>query len=144
MQHLSYQFPFKYGKQVLLINSFVSSVAVFIFMIFYLLYGGTSKIEVFCFLILYISASSTFDYYLIKSKSIKYDTKSLLIQNDPDNWEEIPLKNVIKIKRTYHYFYKLYYRCNDASKKETVFFISPNPSFFKSRKVKEVLDYASK
>lgn len=144
MQLLSFQFYFKYGKNILVISSIVTSVALFIFMVYYLLWGTTSKIEVFCFLMLYIFTSNIFNYYLAKSKSIKYDSKSMLIQSDPNNWEEIPIKNLIEIKRTYHYFYTLYYRSTDASEKKVIFFISPNPSFFKSKKVKEVLDYASK
>jgi hypothetical protein len=144
MKELSYQFPFKYGKKILLGSSIVTGIALLSFMFFYPLWETTNKIGVFCFLMLYISASSIFDYYLIKSKLIKYDYNSFFIQSDSDNWEEIPIKRLIKITRTYHYFYTLHFRCQDSSVKKIVFFISPNPSFLKSKKVKEVLDYASK
>ena len=144
MQQLSYQFPFKYGKNILLISSIITSIALLVFMILYLLLGTTNRIGVFCFLTFYIVASNIFNYYLIISKSIKYDPKSILIKRKPETWEEIPIKDLIKIKRTYHYFYTLCYRTNDTSEKKVIFFISPNPSFFKSKKVKDVLDYANK
>lgn len=141
---LSFQFYFKYGKNILIISSIVTSIAIFIFMIFYLLFGTKSKIEVFSFLMFYISTSNIFNYYLIKSKPIKYDSKSIFIQNGPNYWVEIPIKSIIKIKRTFHYFYTVYFRNNDASEKKVIFFISPNPSFVKSKKVKEILSYAKK
>jgi hypothetical protein len=142
MKQLSFKFNLKCGKNLIVVASIIADVALFVFMVYYILWGTNDKIEVFCFLTLYLSTSNIFNFYLIKSKSIKYNSNFLYIENDNGKWEEIPIKSVIKIKRTYYYFYSIYYEI--TSLKKVVFFISPNPSFFKSRKVKEILDYASK
>lgn len=144
MEQLSFKFYLKYGKNILLITSIIASIALFLFMICYLLWGANNKIQVFCFLSLYISTSNIFNYYLIKSKSIKYDSDYLYIEHSNYNLEKIPIKNVVRIKRTYHYFYTIHYNSNKAEEETILFFISPNPSFFKSKKVKEVLNYAKK
>lgn len=144
MKPLSFEFYLKYGRNILVITSIIANIVLFLFMVFYLLWGTNNKIQVFCFLTLYISTSNIFNYYLIKSKSIKYDSSYLYIENSNDNLEKIPIKNVIRIRRTYHYFYTIYYNSNETVEGKIIFFISPNPSFFKSKKVKEVLSYAKK
>lgn len=144
MEQLSFKFYLKYGKNILVISSITTSIALLLFMLFYLLWGTDNKIQVFCFLTLYLSTSNIFNYYLIRSKSVKYDSNFLYIENGHNNWKEIPIRSVVKIERTYHYFYTIYYKSTEILGGKVVFFISPNPSFFKSKKVKEVLNYAKK
>lgn len=139
MKQLSYKYRFKFGKRFNIISSIISSIAILIFIIYYIIFGGEIKIEAFCFLALYLLYSNIFNYYTIISKTIKYNSDYFFIQQESDNWEEISIKNITKIKRTFHYFYTIHYKIiND--KKKVVFFISPNPSFFKSPEVKEILD----
>jgi hypothetical protein len=143
MSQLSYKFRFKFGKRFNIISSIISSIAILIFIIYYIIFGGKIKIEAFCFLALYILYSNIFNYYLIISKTIKYNSDYFFIQQKSDDWEKIPIKNITKIKRTFHYFYSIHYKIiND--KKKVVFFISPNPSFFKSQGIKEILSYIKK
>ena len=109
MKQLSFKFNLKCGKNLIVVASIIADVALFVFMVYYILWGTNDKIEVFCFLTLYLSTSNIFNFYLIKSKSIKYNSNFLYIENDNGKWEEIPIKSVIKIKRTYYYFYSIYY-----------------------------------
>ena len=126
----------------MVVTSILASILLLLFLVYYLLWGGDSKMQVFCFSVLYIFMSSVFDYYLIKSKSVKYDSSFLYIGNGGDNWREISIKSVVKIKRTYYCFCTIYCMRNDMLEDRIVFFLSPNPSFFKSEEIKEVLCYA--
>ena len=144
MKQLSFEFYYKFLKKILIISSILSNFAILVFIIYYMFWGTNYKILAFCFLMIYVIISSVYNYYLIKSKSIKYDSNSILIQIKPNNWEVISLKRIIKIKRTYHYFYTIYYKSSEASIEKVIFFISPNPSFSKSEKVKEIFNFAEK
>lgn len=139
---LSFQFYFKYGKAIYIACSAITNIAILSFASYYLLYGINDKIWVFVFLMFYFFSSNIFNYYLIKSKAIKYNTKSIFVQNEFDVWIVIPINRIMKIKRTYHYFYTIHYINNDSYESIVIFFISPNPSFYKSIKIKEILNYA--
>ena len=141
MKELSFKFYFRCGKHLIVSTSITGSILLFLFMLYYVFWCSNIKIEVLFFAMFYILTSNIFNYYLIKSKSIKFDSKSIFIKGKSNNWEEISIKSIIKIKRTYYYFYTIHYASIDAVEKKVVFFISPNPSIYKSNKVKEVLSY---
>jgi len=142
MKQLSFKFYWKFSKCLMVVTSIIANVLLLLFLVYYPLWGGDSKMQVFCFLMSYILISGIFDYYLMKSKSVKYDSDFLYIENGNDNWRKISIKSVVKIKRTYYYFCTIYCKRNDMLEDRIVFFLSPNPSFFKSKEVKEVLFYA--
>lgn len=127
----------------MVVSSVFTSIAIFIFMLYYVLCGKNNRIEVFSFLTLYIVTTNIFNYYLIKSKIIKYDSDFLYIFNGDNNFDQISIKDVVRINRTYHYFYTIHYIKSEVEEK-VVFFISPNPPFSKSNKVKEILHLAKK
>lgn len=142
MKLLSFQFDFKFSKLVLIICSLISTFAIIIFLFYYLVNGISNKFGISCFLVIYLIISNIFSYNISRSKNIVYDSKTLIIQINRNIFEEVPIRRVIKIKRTFFYFYTLYYwgPCNIS--KKVIFFISPNPSFSKPKQVEEVLTYA--
>jgi hypothetical protein len=140
MTNLSFRFYFGFAKEVILISGLIIRILLLILLGYLILYRN-NQIDVILFLIFYIVVTSIYDYYLLVSKNIKYDYLTLYVQRNKDVWEEIPIKNILRIKRTYHYFYTIHYKISDFPEKKVVFFISPNPPFCKTKKVKEVLSY---
>lgn len=142
-KQLSFIFYYKNSKNILSISSIITNILIFLFAINYLFIGTNNKFEIFIFSLAYVSTSSILTYFLMKSRRIAYDSKFIYIEQKPNIWLDIEIQKILKIKRTFYYFYTIFYLDSNSFIKKVVFFISPNPSLYRSEKVKEVLKYAN-
>ncbi len=67
-----------------------------------------------------------FDYFLSKSLNINYDENYLYVEIRRKHFISIPLNKIEEIVHLGN---------------QTFYFISPNPSFFRQKEVKELLNY---
>jgi hypothetical protein len=139
MNYLSFRFYFSFEKKAILISAVVIRILL-LYLLGYLVLYKNNQIDVILFLIFYIIVTSIYDYYLLISKNIKYDSFALYIERGK-NWEEIQLKFVTKIKRTFFYFYTINYKIDDNLDKKVIFYISPNPPFCRPKKINEIISY---
>jgi hypothetical protein len=138
MKYLSFNFYFKFGKYFLIISLFVVNLSLIIFNFYHYILNKNNNLEILCFSLLILLFDNIFEYYLLKSKTIKYNKELILIEYTSGDWIEIPITKIDKIKRTYFYFYNIHYKSFDGKNMKVIFFISPNPPFERFHKVKEV------
>jgi hypothetical protein len=114
-----------------------------LFAIFYLIWGGEKKLEVLIFSLIYTTSKSIFDYYLIRSKDVFFDEKYIYVKTINNQLISIQNTNIKTIKRVYYFFYEISLKENlDLPIKSVYYFISPNPSFFRQKELKEIINYA--
>ena len=129
---LSHQFSKSRIKNISLIISIIVNVVLSIVLLKTWENATTgASITILCYILL----TTLYDYFLIKSKVIKFDRQYIFIENS-QNEEKISVSQIFMIKRIYFFFYKIHYKNNSGEKKEVYFFISPNPSIKEPEKIK--------
>jgi hypothetical protein len=139
-KRLSFDFKFSYSKLVMIIISILVSLAVLTFSILFMMWGTEKKFEVFCITVLYCLASCIFDYFLIRSKDVLYDEERLYVSKKKEGFVELPFNQIKEIKRVFFYFYRIsFHEKWDMIGNEVYFYISPYPSIFKLKEIKEIM-----
>lgn len=140
---LSYIFRYRYLKLLLISTSVLINFTLMLFAIFYLIWGGEKTLEVLIFSLIYTTSKSIFDYYLIRSKDVFFDEKYTYVKTINNQLISIQNTNIKTIKRVYYFFYKISLKEKlDLPIKSVYYFISPNPSFFRQKELKEIINYA--
>ena len=87
--------------------------------------------------IIYLIVSVIYNYLLYRSVTIKYDDQNLIIFNRNLISQTIPIKSIVKIKRTFFHFYRITYKLDINTDSKLYFYISPNPPLTKPAMVKK-------
>lgn len=139
---LSYVFRNRYGKQVMILTSISINLGLLIFSFLYFYYGEEKRLLVLAFSCFYVSTKSVFDFYLYKSNIVLFDDNSLYVKTTSKKVFIVPRNNILTIKRVFFYFYKIsFMETFGLPFREIYYFISPNPSFFRQKELKEILMY---
>ncbi len=146
MKYLSFKYDWKFMKEIgLLVNGlliiFAIAFLIIILTVDFIRITYHDKIIGIVFLVLFIIYGFIHFYYLLISVDIKYNESDLFIKID-GKWKKIPIINVLKIKRTFYFYYTIELNKNNILQKSRIVYLIPNPNFWRDKKVKEVLSFA--
>jgi len=110
-----------------------------------MIWGIEKKIEIVIITQLFFFHLMIYNYFEFISKDVLYDEKNIYIKNGPNNFIELPFDQILKIKRFYFYFYKVTFKDNLVNKKNTVYYLIPDPhTFYRQKELIEISRYTKK
>jgi hypothetical protein len=137
MNTLSFEFKYYWMKFFLIIIIIVVNLFLITILGLSILNNNFTFLAI-LFTILYILESSIYGFLLYKSVSVKYDDTSIIILKKQIVQHQIDFSSIIKIKRTYYWFYRIEYNDEFDQHRTHYFYISPNPPFTQPDRIKKL------